>query len=405
MNSLKPVLLLLVLGGVGFGVYRALHKRDRIEPPPGVDAQWASPLDVQLPNPASIPSTASGSGPTVLSPQSLGSAPLFDGKASGTAVPAAAVGATTGAGPAAGGISTTPGFADGSAKRPGGEGPNETGTTGSPFPGLGTAGDKGFAASVGQGPPTGDRNGAASGPAGVAAEGAGSSSFEVAMRQIEPLLGGGKLVQALKELSVWHDHPQLTPADEAKLQGLLDQLAGTVIYSREHVLYPAYRVQEGERLQEIAQKYSVPWELLAKINGVDDPARLVAGEELKVVRGPFSAVVNLPKRRMTLWLDGFYAGSFPVQGMGQPGANLEGDYQVNSKTVGPMYNGPNGVIPAGDPSNPLGKLLLALSNEVAIHGGPEGAAEDPRGSIRVSARDIEDVFDILSEGSRVTIRR
>jgi hypothetical protein len=93
---------------------------------------------------------------------------------------------------------------------------------------------------------------------------------------------------------------------------LLGQLAGTVIYSQEDLLLPPHVVAPGETLQTIATPLGVSWQLLAKINGVDDPSRLVPGEHLKMLRGPFDAVVSVSRRRLSLQVGGNYAGNFPV---------------------------------------------------------------------------------------------
>ena len=69
----------------------------------------------------------------------------------------------------------------------------------------------------------------------------------------------GELSQALLLLSDWYGDPSLSPGEEAELDTLLSQLAGSVIYSTEHRLEPPYRVQAGQRLQDIAQQYNVPY--------------------------------------------------------------------------------------------------------------------------------------------------
>lgn len=43
---------------------------------------------------------------------------------------------------------------------------------------------------------------------------------------------------------------------------------------------PIYIVQEGDTLWDIAQRFGVPWDLLARENNIDDPARISAGMEL-----------------------------------------------------------------------------------------------------------------------------
>jgi lipoprotein-anchoring transpeptidase ErfK/SrfK len=42
---------------------------------------------------------------------------------------------------------------------------------------------------------------------------------------------------------------------------------------------------------------------------------------------------------------------------------------------------------------------------LGIHSSPPSLADDPRGYIRLSAADAADVFNILSVGSTVSVRR
>ena len=231
--------------------------------------------------------------------------------------------------------------------------------------------------------------------------------FAAALEQVRHELDAGRLSEAHYQLSRWYDDPNLTPQEQQHLNELLDQLAGTVIYSTQNLMEPACEVQQGETLERIAQRYNVPWQLLAKINGIDDPHSLRPGERLKVVRGPFSAVISLEKHTLTLMLNNAYAGRFPI-GVGQDFPPPEGQYFVNEKVVDPIYYGPGRTIERGDPANPLGRRWLGLGGQIGIHG-----TNDPRnigqngvpGSISLADRDVDDVFDILSEGSKVVIRR
>ncbi|MEX0712374.1 MAG: L,D-transpeptidase family protein [Pirellulales bacterium] len=242
---------------------------------------------------------------------------------------------------------------------------------------------------------------------------AAGSEFRSASAEAQALLDQGRLADALSELSQWFDDPRLTTTEQADLIDLLDGLAGTVIYSREHLVEPAYQVQPGDSLERIAEAYQVPWQLLAKINGISDPQRLRPGELLKVVRGPFDAVIDLDQFRLTLFLDGRYAGRFNV-GVGQDMSTPEGEFVVLNKVANPTYYGPDRVIDADDPANPLGEFALDLGNQIWVHGTHDPASinqTESRGCIRLSPADIQDVFDILShrtgrcEGSRVLIRR
>jgi hypothetical protein len=252
-----------------------------------------------------------------------------------------------------------------------------------------------------------------------AADGSLQNTFDAFMDAVRKKLAEDKLAEAQLALSKMYAIPNL-PADQAKqITDLLDQLAGTVIYSRQHYLAPPYRTRPGDTIDAIAKKYNVPWQLLAKINGLMPPGASIAdtatkdqplpeGKELKVLKGPFNAVVQLDKRELTLMVQDRYAGRFPI-GVGRDIPKLDGEYTVGAKTLNPTYYGPDGInIAPSDPKNPLGGAWIGLTDRIGIHGAadPQSIGRDSnRGTICVGDRDLQDLYGILSVGSRVTIRR
>lgn len=224
-------------------------------------------------------------------------------------------------------------------------------------------------------------------------------------------LDRGELNKALVKLSEWYGDPSLTPEETQEVETLLGQLAGDVIYEGPpaHRLAPQHIVATGETLETIAQKYNVPWQLLAKINRIADPAAVQVGQELKVMQGPFSAIVDLGKRRMTLMLDRSYAGKFTIEL--DPTASIEeGTWKVDQKLLTPVVGGVYGQ-PTGATED-RGLLITSTTtptSQPAMLRGPGSAdqvsAPPVSRVIRFKASDVEDVYDILSVGSTITIRR
>jgi len=245
-------------------------------------------------------------------------------------------------------------------------------------------------------------------PASKAAQ-AQSSLFSATRVAVQGALDRGELSQALLLLSDWYGDPSLSASESDEVNSLLSQLAGSVIYSTEHRLEPPYMVQAGERLETIAMKYEVPWQLLAKINGITSADQLQPGQQLKVVRGPFSARIDMSRQKMTLMLDRRYAGQFSLQL--DPSVTVEeGYWAVDQKLLTPA----NVNLPGAGPTTPSEERSLMLasakgeSTQVAILRGAAAAssAGDPTGRVlRLKPQDAEDIFDILSVGSKVIIRR
>ena len=95
------------------------------------------------------------------------------------------------------------------------------------------------------------------------------------------------------------------------------------------------------------------------------------GHELKVMHGPFSAIVDLGKRRMTLMLDRRYAGKFTIEL--DPTASIEeGSWKVDQKLLTPVVGGVYGQ-PAGATED-RGLLLTNAANPDE----PTGDAPRPR---------------------------
>lgn len=220
----------------------------------------------------------------------------------------------------------------------------------------------------------------------------GAQAFANEWRKSQTLLNEGQLAVALDKLSMFYGSPEVAPEDHRQLVKLLDQLAGTVIYSQESLLEPAYVVRRGDTLHAIAQEHNVPMELLANINGVDNPDALIPGTQLKVVHGPFNAFVSLSQRELTLMLGSNYAGRFPIDTEGATQLHVEDSLVVRDK------------LPPGDPANKFGEYWIDLGGNLSIHGQRSPAARGPQSCIGVSPGDAKDLHSILSVGSRIVIK-
>jgi lipoprotein-anchoring transpeptidase ErfK/SrfK len=210
---------------------------------------------------------------------------------------------------------------------------------------------------------------------------------------------------ALSTLSIFYNTPNLSGEQRSELLSRLDPLAREVIYSTRHLLEQPHRVGQNENLMEIAAQYEVPWQLLANINQIRDPVTVLPGTELKVVRGPFRAEVNLTLNELTLFLGDLYAGRFPIA-VGNDPVPKAGTYTVQDKqTAKTYYNHSGSPVPPGSPENPYGNAWLDLGGQICIHGSPRTASPTDQGCISLAADYADDLFGILSQGSSVTIRR
>ena len=211
--------------------------------------------------------------------------------------------------------------------------------------------------------------------------------------------------EALSTLSLFYNTPNMSAQQRSELLSRLDPLAREVIYSKSHLLEQPHRVGANETLMEIAERYEVPWQLLANINAIRDPVTVLPGTELKVLRGPFNAQVDLTTKELTLFLGDLYAGRFPIA-VGTDPEPQPGTFTVQDMQTSHTYYDSTGTpIPAGSPDNPYGNMWVDLGGRICIHGSPNTMKPSTRGCISLADDQASDLYGILTQGSLVTIRR
>ena len=221
--------------------------------------------------------------------------------------------------------------------------------------------------------------------------------------EIDRLISTGQDVEAHRLLStLYWEQADLRP----KLRTRIEQTAQRIYFQPQPHYVDPYPVQPGDLLQQIARQYLVSWQYLAKLNRTD-PQRIRPGQNLKVIQGPFGAIVDLRRFELTVHAHGYFVARFPI-GIGKDGSTPVGEFTVQDKLEDPTYYGPDGVIAHDDPRNPLGEFWLSLGDGYGIHGTIDdssiGRAES-RGCLRLKNQDIADLFDLLTVGSPVVIRR
>ena len=224
------------------------------------------------------------------------------------------------------------------------------------------------------------------------------------LRKIEDFLKSDQILEAHQELSeIYWKHREHRPL----IQKQIDETASIIFTTPERQFAEPHFVDYGETLGSIAKKYNVPWQYLARLNRVD-PDDLQAGQQLKVVQGPFGAVVDLNEFCLTVHAHGWYLHCYSI-GTGAHDGTPTGEFKVEEKLDNPTwYNPDGGVVEADDPENPLGEFWLGLGNHIGIHGtiDPDSIGKAvSRGCIHLNDGDIDEVFALLNVGSKVIVRR
>lgn len=223
------------------------------------------------------------------------------------------------------------------------------------------------------------------------------------LRSIDQLIQQKQTLQAHAILSeLYWNQPEIRPMIQERIDGTAAEI---YISPQRHFAEP-YLVDFGETLDEIAKKHNVPWTYLSRLNKVT-PKTLQAGQTLKVLKGPFGAVVDASKFELTVHAHGWYVRRYRI-GTGRDQSTPIGNFTVKNKLENPQwYNPDGGIVDADDPSNPLGEYWLGLGDHIGIHGTIDPASigqAQSRGCVHMSDADISEVFNLLSVGSPVRIR-
>ncbi|MCC6661919.1 MAG: L,D-transpeptidase family protein [Phycisphaerales bacterium] len=222
--------------------------------------------------------------------------------------------------------------------------------------------------------------------------------------------------------------PTTPEADRARMRDEVAKINDELVFSPRVAagdpFTTIYAVQSGDALERIARKTHAAghWRLIQRINGLANPNRIQLNQKLKVVTGPFHAVVNKAAFRMDIFMGDaavpagwVFVRSFPV-GLGKGGGTPIGKFVVkrNSKLENPYWVNPRTGEQFGkdDPKNPIGERWIGLEGvgesaahtSYGIHGtiDPDSIGrEESMGCIRLNGPDVEWVYDMLSEGVSV----
>ncbi len=208
-----------------------------------------------------------------------------------------------------------------------------------------------------------------------------------------------------------------------KVQAINDTLLFSPTVDPADTLVENYKVQPGDALEKIRKKRELATDylLIQRINRMSDPNKLRVGQTLKLVRGPFHAVVNKADFRVDIYAgspdrasDWLYIKSFKC-GLGDPqqgSATPVGNYTIkkNSKLVNPHWTNPRTgeKFDHNNPLNPIGEYWLGwqgVGDNVGTTGyGFHGTIEPDSigqqksmGCVRFAPDDIAQVYELLVE--------
>lgn len=168
-----------------------------------------------------------------------------------------------------------------------------------------------------------------------------------------------------------------------------------------------YEVQPGDSLDKIAKKFGTTVELLRISNNIKG-SMIRAGDRLRVFTGTFKVSVSKSDNDLVLLMNDEFFKRYRV-GTGQYNKTPVGDFLINDRIAQPTWWRPDGkAIPFGDKENLLGTHWLSINVKgYGLHGTwePETIGYQlSAGCVRMHNEDIEQLFNLLTLGTPVSIR-
>jgi len=236
------------------------------------------------------------------------------------------------------------------------------------------------------------------------------------------LLGSNRPVEARRVLTQALMTPGIDQRTARDIRATLTELNERLVFGPQIVPDDpyafGYTIRPGDTLARIAsrQNAQVDWRFLQRINGIARPEAIRAGQQIKIVQGPFHAVVAKRDYRIDVFLgegsDRVYVRSFAV-GLGEHDSTPIGRFRVrpNSKLINPAWTNPRTGqhFAADDPNNPIGERWIGLEgitetirdlSGYGIHGTIEPDSigrQQSMGCIRLLNRDVELLYEMLVE--------
>lgn len=259
------------------------------------------------------------------------------------------------------------------------------------------------------------------------------SRVQLAIDSSEALINRGDLLAARKTLN---DAllASSDPLEQSVLRSRLSELNQDLVFGPQVLdgdpLVESYKVQSGDALSKIARKrdLATDWRLIQRVNRLSNANQIRVGQSLKLIRGPFHAVVHKGEYRLDLysgppdepnrWV---YIRSFRV-GLGEANSTPLGEFVVreNGKLQDPGWVNPRDAserYAPKDPRNPIGKFWIGLEgvgdaavySGYGLHGTIDPASVGKQmsmGCVRLLDDDIELLFELLVDKiSRVSIQK
>ncbi len=220
----------------------------------------------------------------------------------------------------------------------------------------------------------------------------------------------------------------LNATDAQAIKKQMAEINQTLVFSPKQFpkdpLGGVYTVKSGDRMAAIGAAHNIPYELLLPLNRMTDAKKLRYGQLLKVINGPFHAVITKSKFTLDVYLGGpggpnsTYITTFNV-GLGTDNSTPTGTWKIKDKVTHPAYfppaDHPGPTLLPDDPKNPLGPYWMGLEGtdgqavgqrSYGIHGTIDPSSigkQSSMGCIRLKNEDVDVVYKLLVQDKSIVV--
>lgn len=220
----------------------------------------------------------------------------------------------------------------------------------------------------------------------------------------------GKLKDAKARLMALYAREDLSAELKEKIETLLGKVNIDLLFSPElEEGDQLYEIKKGDTIWDLKRKFKVTEELLLRCNNITNEKMLKVGRKIKIPGGKFSVLVDKTSNVLILERDSKFFKKYRVRTGKYDYLTPVGEYKIEFKKKNPEWVDPrtNKRYPPNDPNNELGTRWMAFKGSaLGIHGTihPETIGKYASyGCVGMLTSDVEELYDILPEGTPVKI--
>ena len=167
-----------------------------------------------------------------------------------------------------------------------------------------------------------------------------------------------------------------------------------------------YEVHPRDTLIKAAKKFNTTVELIKKRNHLDSDI-IRSGQKLSIWKEPFEIVIDKSDHTLTLRSNDKIIKVYPVSTGKESTSTPTGTFTIKDRLIDPVWFHRGVVVPPGTPRNFLGTRWLGFNlPKYGIHGtvAPELIGQSVSGGcVRMRNADVEELYTLIPEGTKVLI--